>query len=305
MDLARAVWDTVRWFDVFEMPVTVTQLRERLVGWRGELPRWYEVREVLDESPWLRERVEERWGYVCVRGHKSFIQERLRRHTQAQQKWKVAQRCLRVLSRVPFVRALAGSGSLAWNNTKIGSDLDVLVVAAPGRVWLARLGLLLASELMGRRRRHFDQQAPDALCLNHYLVEDNLRVVDEIQNLYTATLYSSLVPVYGGGVWQEFWRVNKDWMRGQLTWLEREGVGSAYVDWEAQERLGGKWLWEAVFLEPVWDFGEVWAEACQRFFINRHRKGQGGRVALSARELAFHPDTKVPAALKRFSQEFS
>ena len=61
---------------------------------------------------------------------------------------------------------------------------------------------------------------------------------------------------------------------------------------------------EAILLEPFGDYLERLAEKVQRRVITRHTKpNQQGRIALSAGELAFHPDSKAPGILQQFAQD--
>lgn len=300
--LERAIFETVRWWDLFDRPVTELELVERLVS--AEKPVGLaDVRAVLEQSPWLAERVDRKSGFVFLLGREGLVRERLKREARAQRKWKLVQQAGRWLALVPFVRGLAGSGSLALNNTKEESDLDILVITAVDRIWLARLGLLLVAEVTGRRRRHWHEQAPDKLCLNHYLSESELMIASEIRNLYTATLYSSLVPICGDKVLRRFKEVNEEWMGQYMGWHRYARSLNTYTRELPSWQRGLKGMVESVLKEPVWDGLEAAAKAVQLYFIGRHqRRERAGRVVTRDTELAFHPDTKVPGLLARFSQ---
>ncbi len=312
-DLELAIYQTVRYYDIFEMPVTATQIWQcLLVEQENDEPRWGgrvhytlpEVQQILRASHWLQSRLDTQWGYYALRGRKHLIPQRLVRHGLAQDKWKITCRASRLLAAMPFVRGLAGSGSLALDNTKPSSDLDLLVIAKAGRIWTARLFLLVALQLLGRRRKYWNEQAPNMVCLNHYVTDEHLTVPADIHNTYTAESYSHLVPIWGREMVHKFQEANGSWIRQHIMSPELPDVAHQY-----EVRL---WRWtaflkrglEAVLLEPIGDMVERAAESIQRRIIRRHYQlSQPGRIVLSAQELAFHPDTKVPAILGVLHQD--
>jgi len=305
--LEKAIHTTVQYFDVLDMPVTATQIWWCMVGGFQEQERWSlrEVQETIRTSQWLQERLETTWGYIYVKGRKSLVQTRLRRHRAAQQKWKIAKRAAKALACVPFVKALAGSGSLAIDNTKPTSDLDFFVITTSNRIWTARLLLLGVSQLLGRRRKYWDTHAPDMLCLNHYVSRSGLGLSASLHNAYTAALYALLVPVYGAKTIQEFQQENAVWMNRYVVLPPQALTEHQYAVHISFGMRLCKQLIEGLLLEPIGDAVEKFAERIQRRLIVKHTTGQGGRVALSAQELAFHPDTKAPFLLEEFQRRIT
>jgi predicted nucleotidyltransferase len=270
----------------------------------------HEVQTLLAISPFLTELLGTKWGYFFLQGKDHLVRERLNRHAIAQDKWKRARASLQFLAVLPFVRALAGSGSLAVDNTKESSDLDIFVIAKSGRVWTTRLLLLLMSTLLGRRRKYYDRSAPDMLCLNHYITDDSLVVSPEIQNVVMAMQYVSLVPLYGDSLIREFLQRNAVWIDANVRIPVRPDVKHQYTTILGSGVEFVKRQVELLLLEPLGDFAERMAEAIQRFVIERHRSGtyrgrraRSGRIVLSYHELAFHPDTKVPAIVTAFNKK--
>lgn len=295
------------------MPVTATQIWQCLIidSVPGDV-RWgghsyyslHDIQSTLRTSHWLKSTTETTWGYYTLKGKRSLIRERLNRHAIAQDKWKLTVRIAQWLSLVPFVRALAGSGSLAIDNTKPTSDLDLLVIARKNRIWTARLGLLIVSQLLGRRRKYWNEQAPDMVCLNHYITDGRLAVPYSIQNLYTAIQYTLLVPVYNPEIIKKFQKENDSWMRqyvmtmNDMPLMHRNMIQPNRIGERAKRGI------EGLLLEPIGDWVERLAEKIQRYFIQRHQsKVRAGRIAVSNYELAFHPDTKVPSILQQFHQD--
>ena len=233
-----------------------------------------------------------------------MVEVYLRRFRQAQLKWKIARRVGRLLQYVPFVRGIFVTGSLAIMNTNDESDLDLLIVTHPERIWLTRLLLLFVTQLTGRRRTHWDRKAPDKICLNHYVTEASLSMARSIRTLYTAMLYTHLVPLTGMDLYQQFQQENGGWLKRFVMYPEAPAIPPA------QYLRPGRWLkavqrgFEIIFQEPLFNGLESLAEKVQRRVVLRHTlPGQAGRIALSAQELAFHPDSKEASILALFHKD--
>jgi hypothetical protein len=312
--LEHSIFNTLRYFDIFDLPLTVVQIWRSLIvdvqprgqRWQGQaMPSLKSVRTILEESSWLRERTASRWGYYFLKGKAQLVEARLQRQVLAAHKWKIAQRVARLLAFVPFVRMIGVTGSLALSHTRPESDLDLFLVVRKGRIWTVRLLAIAITQLLGRRRKHWDRQAPDKACLNHYIAEDSLLMVPAVRSLYTAVLYAHLIPLMGFTVYEQWRDINMVWIKrwlmcpAALVLPPRHAVGMP-ARIRVLRRLLESWL-----LELPGDVVERWVGAIQRRTIWRHTvPGRSGRIAVSASELAFHPDSKEPAVLRRFYEEY-
>lgn len=321
--LERALYDTIRYWGLFDRPVTAVELWRCLIvesepntaRWHGQhVPALIDVAAALQESPWLKTKISHRWGYYFQRGREALVELYLRRFLKAQLKWKITRRVGRLLQYVPFVRGIFVTGSLAIMNTNDESDLDLLVVTHPQRIWLTRLLLLLVTQLTGRRRTHWDRKAPDKICLNHYVTEDSLAIARPIRTLYTAMLYTHLVPLAGLHLYKRFQQVNSGWLKRFVMYPEVPPLPPAQYVAPLRQGYGGrpfsqlmlfvKRVIERLLGEPLFDVLERKAEKLQRRVVAEHTvPGQAGRIALSDQELAFHPDSKEASLLALFHQD--
>lgn len=292
--LDQAIVDTIRYFDILHLPVTVTMIWRSLITKNkvGDI-RLSHLRERLTHSALLQKDIDHQWGYYYLKGKEAMVTERLERHRIAQKKWKMVRRIAWMLSCMPYVRMMGITGSLALSNTTKDSDLDFFIVAKTGRIWTTRLLLLLASELMGKRRRYTDTVAPDKICLNHYVTDTSLAIAADNRNVYNAVTYTHMVPMVGLSLFEQFQRENAAWI-GQ--WVHNPSV---------------QILPSVYFLPPSWfrsmvqrilelgisllgRMGERAAARLQQTVVNLHQQPQrGGRVVTNNRELAFHPDSKA------------
>ncbi|HSX24893.1 MAG TPA: hypothetical protein VLG69_02925, partial [Candidatus Andersenbacteria bacterium] len=269
-------------------------------------PSLHEIQDALLHSSYLAEKIEQKFGYIVKRGRLSLVDQRLRRHAIAQDKWKILRRCAPFLAMAPFVRGLGGSGSLAVDNTKFSSDLDILVVVDEGRIWTTRLALLIISQLLGRRRKYDSKHAPDMLCLNHYLSMNRLTVSNDIQNICMAMQYAMLVPIFDDEKMRTFRQRNSRWIDDYVHVPVPPTLQHQYTIHIPRILMFIKKQFELLLREPIGDAIERQAERLQQWIILRHWAKKGGapeygRIVLTANELAFHPDTKVPAIVDAFA----
>jgi predicted nucleotidyltransferase len=320
-ELEKEIYNTVKFFSIFVMPVTAMQVWRYLLADEGsekqrrggqKSPSLAAIERTLQESSWLAKRLTTVWGYwglksdmgVSKKSAAVFVQQYLRRHAEAQRKWKIARRLTKRLAWAPFVRSIIGSGSLAMFNTNKESDLDLLIITAPRRIWTARLFLLLAAQLTGRRRKYWNEKAPDKLCLNHYVAGDALEMPPLARTVYTAVLYAHTVSLWGEDYYQQWRRVNagwsRRWLRGQAAEWRSSDEGNADQGLIAKncqrvlEFFLQEWPGEAL---------EKQAERWQRWLEGRHardRVTRGGRVVLTSRELAFHPSSRAADIVAKY-----
>lgn len=311
--LEQAILRTLRYFDIFSLPRTATQLWQFLLVPNPDAPtRWEghhryslaEIRSALAHSSFLHTKLATQWGYYFLKNRPGIVAARLQHHRLAQEKSQILYRVTRLLAWVPFVKMIAISGSLALANAKPSSDLDVLLVVRAGRIWMARFLLIGLTQVTGRRRKHWDQAASDKVCLNHYVTDTALTIAPEIRNEYTAVLYAHLRPLYGMDTLREFHAANAGWMKRFAMYDSNQllpplpAVPYRRLREKVKRQLEG-WL-----REPPATWVERRLESLQRATIMRHtRPDDGGRVVVSNHELAFHPHSKMAGILTQFAQE--
>jgi len=191
--IEHAVVRTVAYADVFDFPLTATDVQRYLVGVPASLAS---VQDALRRI--VPERLAHRDGFYMLRERRGLVETRRRRAAASARLWPQALRYGRALAALPYVRMVAVTGSLARDNVESGSDIDYLVVTAPGRVWVGR-------GLMGILRRAVGIRGTQ-LCPNYVLSEQALLLPD--RSLFTANELAQMVPLTGQPVYRQMRHVN-------------------------------------------------------------------------------------------------
>lgn len=193
--LETAAWQAVAYVDVFDYPLTAGEIHrylENVTATRAE------VEEVLANGRLLPHYLAHIGPYYTLTGRESTVAVREVRATIARRLWPAAHHYGRLIASLPFVRMVAVTGSLAMNNADEGADIDYLIVARNGRVWLSRAFAIAIVRLAERRGT--------SLCPNYILAERALEFPD--RNLYTAHEVAQMIPLSGLEMYHRVRQIN-------------------------------------------------------------------------------------------------
>ena len=193
--LVQAILQTVAYADVFDYPLTLAEIYHYLVGVSASLEA---VQDALQANTLLSTYLVQEGGYYVLPGREHLIPLRQGRSQQAHRLWPRALTYARWISRLPFVRMVAVTGTLSVDNVEQQADLDYLVVTAPGRLWLCRGMAMLLVRFAGLRG--------DVVCPNYFISERALVFTE--RNLYTAHELVQMVPLSGPEVFRRMWSLN-------------------------------------------------------------------------------------------------
>src|SRR5690349_14672071 len=146
LEVEQAAIRAVAYADVFDYPLQALEVHRYLHGTAATV----EATEVALAACSAPGGALSRWdGFYTLRGRESLVAVRNRRAAIANRLWPAALTYGRLIAGLPFVRMVAVTGSLAWDNVDDGGDIDYLIVTEPGRLWVCRW----LSALVGRAAR--------------------------------------------------------------------------------------------------------------------------------------------------------
>lgn len=194
---ADAVYATVSYADVFDMPIELEHLHRYLVGSASNL---VETSLAVDELVSVG-RLGRRNDVVYLAQRPEVLTIYDERTARAETMWRDAEKWGKRIGRLPFVRMVAVTGGLAVDSVADHDDVDYFIVTRPGRLWLTRLMIIV----LGRIADYDDVD----VCPN-FIVSD--QAIEMTQHtIYVARELAQMVVIVGDDVCQEVRRTN-DWM---------------------------------------------------------------------------------------------
>ena len=189
------ILSALAYYDQFEFPLTAQEIFFALPESEGTRLSFEEVERALHEAVRLRT-VETKDGMYFLPGREDFVGIRHARYAVAEAKYKRVARFLKIARHAPYLRAAFVCNTLARSNARAESDIDLYLVAAPGRVWSTRLCVTGLAALL--RVRPTVTESADRICLSFFVSTDalNVRPLAIEDDVYLAHWLQELYPVY-------------------------------------------------------------------------------------------------------------
>lgn len=263
--ISSAILATVAYADIFDYPLTATEIHRYLVGVPAPLSA---VQEQLDTSPVIQQYIHQNGYYYMLSGRDHLLEIRRERERLARPLWIHARHYGQLIAQLPFIRMVAVTGSLSVNNITADADIDYFIITADDRLWLTRAMVILIVRLA--------ETQGITLCPNYFLAKRAIEL--ETQTLYAAREITQMVPLVGLEVYQQFRSAN-DWTADYLpnAAAPPPQLGRVY---ERQKRP----LLEHTLLTP---FGQALEQWEQQRKIPRF---QAQQLATQNRESSFSAD---------------
>ncbi len=148
--IAADCFSVIAYFSYFQYPLTAFEVWKWLYM-PSQAWSLVDVMTVLEKDEWLRERVGEWNGFYGMGDVESAWRDRHSRYLDAMRKYAALRLVAALIGRLPSVEGVFVCNSLAYHHTNEESDSDLCVVTKSGRVWTARLFVVLMLALLRKR----------------------------------------------------------------------------------------------------------------------------------------------------------
>jgi hypothetical protein len=182
------------YFSLFEYPLT----EEEVFNYSGTKDK-LQVHNDLEQLIKL-DIIEKVDGFLLFDKNKKHILKRLNGNKNAKAIMPKAFKTAQFISKFPFIKGVAVSGSLSKCYFDADSDFDFFVITKPKRVWITRA-------IFALYKRLFLSNSYQEFCLNYFVSTETLEI--EEKNRFTATEIVTVIPIYGQHVFKDFYKKNK------------------------------------------------------------------------------------------------
>lgn len=173
-ELSSNILRTVAYFDIFDYPLTAEQIFFFLHVPSTSAEETSAEVEMLVMNGVL---AKEKGYFFLAASNNTIVEKRIANEARAKRMLSYARHIAAFIKRFPFIRGIFITGSLSKNVAAVSSDIDFMIVTAPGRLWVSKTFLTLFRKifLLGKSKY---------FCTNFYLSENGLPLNQ--RNFYTA-----------------------------------------------------------------------------------------------------------------------
>ncbi len=143
------------------------------------------------------------FGYPLTVSEAKLWAIRKTRAENSNSKLELAKKVSGQLSKISFIQGIFLTGSVAVGNAKADADIDLIIVTAPGALWLTRLVVFLLL-----KKKHLYKSI---ICPNIFLDTNNLEIKEK--NLYTAHEVLQAKCLFDRNNINYLWLVKNKWAR--------------------------------------------------------------------------------------------
>ena len=240
-ELVRAALNTVRFFDLFDFPLTAGEVKEYLYKYGKPL----HIKELQATLKHMAEtgQLTEIKGYFVLPGREPIVETRKARKFIAEKFWNRTKLYGTYMRSVPFTKMIAVCNNLAYDNPSEQSDIDLFIVVEPGRMWLARFLITLILHFYGVRRH--GGKIAGRFCLSFFVTSDKTHMSGfELpgEDPYLAYWAKNLRPIFGEKEYAAFRERNRDWLAGYGLTFDESYKKHMYHYEEGPLKKFSEWL---------------------------------------------------------------
>jgi len=196
-DIKKAALKTIAWFDLFDHPLTLSELHQYLYGVRANRE---DLEKVLTDLIKFKV-VSKKKKLFFLKGKRGLTKSWSRgRYFRSKKLAFLKKQVIPLLSRVPFLKFVGVTGSVAFGTARKNSDIDLFIITYPDKVWTARFFINWFLDQKNLR----DPKSENKICMNMLAPIDNLYFKPYFPKTYDKYYLATMIPIIGSGYEQVF-----------------------------------------------------------------------------------------------------
>jgi len=188
-DKEVSVLKTLWYKQIFDCPMSLYEISYYLIG--EKVSSWEELKTVVNDL-FRKDLVEFKSGKYYLKNAKEPGSSSKR--NDSQDHIKIAELAANYISKIPWIKMICITGSVAALNASKNDDIDLFMVTGKNRVWISRLLVVLMLKITNLYRTNTNYAGK--ICPNIILDESNLEWPKTKQTLYTANEIVMMRPIY-------------------------------------------------------------------------------------------------------------
>lgn len=210
----KGILATLNYSDIFDFPLRVEELNKYLIS---DLPISKEsITGALKVLVYDR-KIIEKGGYLFINGRDRIVELRSNRERDSAKKVAEIAWVIKLISHLPWIRMVAVTGDLAYGNGGKDSDVDLMVITSPNRMWLTRFLVFSFLEILGLKRRDAKREPRGKICINVWCDEENLSIFPEDYDLVIASDIVHTIPLVNKGLTYERFIQSNLWVKNYFS----------------------------------------------------------------------------------------
>jgi len=194
-EIKENILATLAYFDIFNYPLSSTEIYSFLKNKCGQTEFDQSLTRVVTEG------VVYQFGkWYTLKNNYALVPRRYQGNKKAAELIAAGKKVSDFLIKFPYVRGIAISGSLSKNYADENSDIDLFIITAKNRLWIARTLMHIFKKLT------FLVNKQDYFCMNYYIDEEQLEIVEK--TTYTAIEIVTLITLQGAATFEAFKTAN-------------------------------------------------------------------------------------------------
>lgn len=214
----------------------------------------------------------------CLKGRQGIIDTYNERHTYSKTKWEAARSIGMLLQFIPTIFLVGVTGGVAVNNASSHDDIDFFFITAHGALWISRLLVIVALDILGRRRKPTDMNVTNKICLNMFMSEEAMSLPRRERDLFSAHEVLQMEPIWSRrDTYRRFLQAN--------AWVETYLPVAWTIKQSGFNRHPKISHWYTHFARQILRWFELPAKYFQLWYMARRRT----REVITEGVLRFHP----------------
>ncbi|MFH1781259.1 MAG: hypothetical protein ABH835_01440 [Patescibacteria group bacterium] len=209
-NLDQSILKTVCYFDLFDYPLTLLEIRKWL--WQNPEKNLNLIEHSLNNNP----NIASKQGFYFLKDREKLVELRKQRYINSQLKFKKRLKFIKILTYLPFVEGIFIANNLAVSNVKDDSDIDLIIVAKKN-IWTTRLFTTTKIAALGLRPT--PQKSKDKICLSVYLTHNHLNLEKykiNRQDIHYTYWADQIIPIYDKNNIYKKYREANHWIKTDL-----------------------------------------------------------------------------------------